>query len=218
LSSTSSGSSVSSSSDSSSSDSSSSSGGGGSYSPISSPASGHIASGFIQTANNALDGDPEYNLGGSSDQGQCIWDNNIAGGFDSTLTDFAFTVDLTGSAGITLGVDHSTATGDIAGSLGNSGHVSRIQVLAQAQSGGRFRFASLIVVFSRNGVPTQTINVSADSLPDADGSGGTESNQGLEFTPNASDYDGVGVQGVFQMTDPTPNTIPNLQCQILVFN
>ena len=213
MSSTSSGSSVSSSSDSS-----SSSGGGGGYSPISSPASGYIASGFIQTANNALDGDPEYSIGGSSEEGQCIWDNDLSGGFDSTLTGFAFTVDLTGTTSTTLGVDNPTATGEIGANLGNLGHVSRVQVLAQAQSGGRFRFASLTVVFSRNGAEVQSIDVAADSLPDADGTGGTESTQGLEFTPNANDCDGVAVQGVFQMTDPTPHTIPNLECQILVFN
>ena len=213
MSSTSSGSSVSSSSDSS-----SSSGGGGGYSPISTPSSGYIASGTIETGNNALDGDPEFYVGGSSDQGQCVWDNDLSDGFDSTNTGFEFTADLSGSAGVTLGVDNPTANNIASGNLGSSGSVSRVQVFANAQSGGRFRFASLRVVFYRGGAAALTIDVPTDSVPDADGTGGTSSTQGLEFTPDLGGYDGVHVLGVFQMTDPTPNTIPNLECQILIFN
>ena len=213
MSSTSSGSSVSSSSDSS-----SSSGGGGGYSPISSASSGYIASGSVQTANNALDGDPEYSIGGSSSQGQCVWDNNISGGFDSGNTSFEFTADLTGTDGITLGVDHPTATGIISGSLGISGGISRLQVLAIAQSGGRFQFHSLRAEFYNGGTLERTIDVPADSLPDADGTGGTNSTQGLEFSPGTTGYNNVHILGVFQMTDPTPDTIPNLQCRFLVFN
>jgi hypothetical protein len=217
LSSTSSGSSISSSSDSSS----SSSSGSGNYSPITSPASGFLVNGTIQTGNNALDGTPEYLLGGSvgsSQPGQCVWATSLAGGFDSGNNGFELTADLSGTDGVTLGIDNPTASGIISASLANSGAISRVQIAAQAQSGGRFRFGSLKVDFYRNGQLAQSVAVGVDGLPDADASGTEESFQGVEVTPTASNNDQVHVSGVFQMTGSMANTLPNVSGLILVFN